>query len=386
MRFKGDPRWRSIALYACAGLLIVVALGGLQAFDTTHVGFLNPETAGETMLSAGLIVLVFLLLLLLLVLLLRDTLKIYAGQGSSGLGARLRSRMVLGAVLIALAPVVLMFLFSFLLMNRSLDRWFSPNTTELRDDSIRVVQELAQYVTSNARGEAESIAATGAADKNLPALQDVLNSRRITLDGGFAIVYGEDGRAIASFQAPPESSPATLLPWLDEGEQEKAVAFRGPFSANLLAAARRSDEPVIDVTGGEYALGFASTASGKAIVTALPMPQGLSQTAKRIRSGSATYWALFHMRNQFRTWYFLVLLVMTVLALFLSVWVARFLSNQITRPVEALGVAMAEIAKGKYDHRVELTATGEMGELVRAFNHMATDLDTSRQLAESSSA
>jgi two-component system, NtrC family, nitrogen regulation sensor histidine kinase NtrY len=35
---------------------------------------------------------------------------------------------------------------------------------------------------------------------------------------------------------------------------------------------------------------------------------------------------------------------------------------------------MDEIAAGKYDHRVALTATGEMGELVRAFNHMAADL------------
>jgi PAS domain S-box-containing protein len=294
--------------------------------------------------------------------------------------------MVLGAVLIALAPVVLMFLFSFLLMNRSLDRWFSPNTTELREDSIRVVQELAQYVTSNARGEAESIAASGAADKDLPALDDVLSSHRLTLDGGYVVVYDKDGRVIATFQAPPESSPATLLPWLDEGEQEKAVSLHGPLSANLLSAARRSDEPVISVAGGEYALGVANTASGKVIVTALPMPQGLSQTAKRIRSGSATYLALFHKRNQIRTWFLLILLVVTVLALFLSVWVARFLSNQITRPVEALGVAMAEIAKGKYDHRAALAANGEMGELVRAFNHMAADLDTSRQLAESSSA
>ena len=70
--------------------------------------------------------------------------------------------MVLGAALIALTPAVFMFLFSFQLMNRSIDRWFSPNTSELREDSTRVVLELAQYVTSNARGEAESIAASGA--------------------------------------------------------------------------------------------------------------------------------------------------------------------------------------------------------------------------------
>jgi PAS domain S-box-containing protein len=386
MLFSGDPRRRLVAFYAGGVLLFFALLGALQAFNTSNVHFLNPETAGETLIFTGLTGLVFLLLLLLLMLLLRNILKIYAGQGSSGLGARLRSRMVLGAVLIALTPAVFMFLFSYQLMNRSLDRWFSPNTSQLREDSTRVVQELAQYVTSNARGEAESVAASGAAEKSLPELQDVLSSRRTTLDGGFAIVYGKDGRVITSFQAPPETSPASLLPWLDEGEQEKSVLLHGPLSASLLSAARRSDEPVISVAGAEYALGISATVSGKVVVTALPMPQGLSQTAKRIRSGSATYSELFRARNRIRTMFFLLLLLITVFVFFLSVWMARFLSNQITRPVEGLGVAMAEIAAGKYDHRVALAATGEMGELVRAFNHMAADLDTSRQLAESSSA
>ena len=81
-----------------------------------------------------------------------------------------------------------------------------------------------------------------------------------------------------------------------------------------------------------------------------------------------------------------MLLLITVFVFFSSVWLALFLSKQITRPVEALAEAMDEIAAGKYDHRVALVATGEMGDLVRAFNHMAADLDASRQLAESSSA
>ena len=395
MLFSGDPRRRSVALLAGGLLLILVLLGALQAFNTTlpvriwhysfNVDFLNPETAGETLLSTSLMVLVFLLLLLLLVLLVRNILKVYAGQGGSGLGARLRSRMVLGAVLIALAPAVMMFLFSFLLMNRSLDRWFSPNTTELRDDSTRVVVELAHYVASNARGEAESITTTGAPDGDLPVLQAVLASRRITLDNGFVIVYSKDKRVLASFQAPPESSPASLIPWLEEGGQGSAIPLKGPLPLSLLTASQSSQEPVINVVGREYALGRSVTPSGKIVVTALPMPQGLSQPAMRIRTGSATYWELFRRRNQIRTTFFLTLVVITVLVFFLSVWVAQFLSRQITRPVEALAEAMAEIATGKYDYRVALAATGEMGELVRAFNLMAADLDASRQLAESSS-
>jgi len=159
MQFLGDPRRRSVVLLACGVLLFFALLGTLQAFN---IRVLNPVTAGETLVFTGLTVVVFLLLMVLLMLLLRNILKLYADQSSSALGARLRTRMVLGATLIALTPAVFMFLFSFLLMNRSIDRWFSQPTTELREDSTRVVLELAQYVTSNARGEAESIAASGA--------------------------------------------------------------------------------------------------------------------------------------------------------------------------------------------------------------------------------
>ena len=386
MSFLGDPRRRSVVLLAGGTLLFFVLLGALNWWNTSSIRFLNPETSGETLVFTGLTVLVFLLLLVLLMLLLRNILKLYVGQSSSALGARLRKRMVLGAALIALTPAVFMFLFSFNLMNRSIDRWFSQPTWELREDSTRVVLELAQYVTTNARVEAQSIAASGAPDRELPALQDVLVSHRITLAGGFAVVYGKDLHMLTSFQAPPESSPASVLPWLEEGERGAAVPLHGPLSLNLLSAAQRSDEPVIKVGDEEYALGMSAVASGKVVVVGLPMPRGLSQTAVRIRSGADVYWKLFRSRNQIRTIFFLMLLLITVFVFFSSVWLALFLSKQITRPVEALADAMDEIAAGKYDQRVVPIVTGEMGDLVRAFNHMAADLDASRQLAESSSA
>ncbi|MGD0736345.1 MAG: ATP-binding protein [Terracidiphilus sp.] len=386
MSFLGDPRRRPAALLAGGFLLLVALFGVLQAFNIPGVRFLNPETSGETLAFTGLIVLVFLLLLVFMMLLLRTILKLFADQSSSALGARLRTRMVLGAALIALIPAIFMFLFSFGLMNRSIDRWFSQPISEIREDSNRVVLELAHYVTNNARVEAESIAASGTVDQDQAQLEDLLQSHRITLAGGFTMVYGRDSKLLAGFQAPAESSRAVLLPWLDQGEEGTAVPLSGPLSANLLTLSQRRDEPMIDVSGQEYALGVSATGSGKVVVVALPMPQGLNQTVVRIRSGAADYWELFRARHQIRTMFFLLLLVITVVVFFSSVWLALFLSKQITRPVEALGNAMDEIAAGQYDHRVAVIATGEMGELVRAFNHMAADLEASRQLAESSSA
>jgi two-component system, NtrC family, nitrogen regulation sensor histidine kinase NtrY len=382
MSFLGDPRRRSIALFGLGVVLLITLLGTLQAFN---IRVLNPETPGETIVFTGLIVVVFLLLMVLLMLLLRNIVKLYADQSSSALGARLRTRMVLGATIIALTPAVFMFLFSFLLMNRSIDRWFSQPTTELREDSTRVVIELAQYVTSNARGEADAIAATGAAENDQQTLQSILASHRATLDGGFVVIFDRDRRLVAGFGAPPASADASVIPWQDAASHPNQ-AVHGTLQSILLSAARRSDLPVLRVAGQEYALGMSPTTSGKLVVAALPLPQGLSQTTTRIRSGAQRYWELFRARNSIRTIFFMLQLLITVFIFFSSLWLAMFLSKQITRPVEALGTAMDEIAAGKYDHRVSMIASGEMGDLVKAFNHMAADLEESRRLAESSSA
>jgi hypothetical protein len=388
MSFMSEPRRRTVAFLSVGVFLFLGLLGALQAFNTSNIPFLNPETSGETLAFTAFISLWFVVLLLMLLLLLRSILKLYADQTSSALGARLQTRLVVGAGLIALTPAVFMFLFSFQLMNRSIDRWFSPNTSQLHDDSTRVVQQLAQYVTNNARVEAESIAVSSALDQgsSSSAMQSLLESHRITLAGGFAMIYGKDSRLKASFQAPPESSPASLIPWLDEGDSGAPVALHGPLSTVVLPASQRNDQPMLQVAGQEYALGAAVSGPGKAVVVALPMPQGLSQTATQIRSSAAEYWQLFRTRNRLRTNFFLVLLVVTAVVFFSIIWIAQLMSKQITRPVEALGNAMDAIAAGRYEQRVASNAAGEMGDLVRSFNHMASDLEASRMLAESSSA
>jgi hypothetical protein len=385
MRFLADSRHRTIALLASGALLVFVLLGTFNWFNSPNVDFLNPETYGQTMALAAVEVLLFLLLLLLLLLLLRTVLKVYVGQGSSGVGARLRSRMVLGAVLITVTPAALMFLFSYSLLNRSLERWFSPDASQLRDESTAVVRGLIDYVASNARSEAQSVAENAAADRDSESLRHVLSSRRTSLEGGFLLAYDKDGRLIAGFQAPSELTPATLRTSMNETEHAGAP-LRGPLSSVLLSAARGTDPPVVNLAGEEYALAMAVTPSGRIVVAVLPVPQGLNEATARIRSGVDEYWQLYRSRKEIRSTLSLTLLLVTVFVFFCSVWLALFLSKQITRPVEALADAMDEIAAGKYEQRVSMLATGEMADLVRSFNHMAADLEASRQLAESAQA
>ena len=87
----------------------------------------------------------FLLFVAVLILLVRNVLKLYADQRSRVMGTRLRTRMLWGAVLVSLVPIASMFAFSYLLMNRAVDRWFSQPVTEMRDDSNHMALELAVH-------------------------------------------------------------------------------------------------------------------------------------------------------------------------------------------------------------------------------------------------
>ena len=54
-----------------AGFLLTFAvLGALQAFNTSNIHFLNPDSSGETLAFAAVTVVVYLLLLVVLLLLL----------------------------------------------------------------------------------------------------------------------------------------------------------------------------------------------------------------------------------------------------------------------------------------------------------------------------
>ncbi|HEY6098314.1 MAG TPA: ATP-binding protein [Anaeromyxobacter sp.] len=58
--------------------------------------------------------------------------------------------------------------------------------------------------------------------------------------------------------------------------------------------------------------------------------------------------------------------------------VGHLLASRVTRPVEALQVAAARVAAGDLEARVGVAATGEVGELVRAFDAMTTELALGR--------
>ena len=121
---------------------------GLLALNAFNLRLPEPRHhRADLRLHRPLAVVAFLLFVAVLVLLVRNVLKLYADQRSRVMGSRLRTRMLWGAVLVSLIPIVFMFVFSYGLMNRAVERWFSGPVTEMRDDSNSMALELSRYTT-----------------------------------------------------------------------------------------------------------------------------------------------------------------------------------------------------------------------------------------------
>ncbi len=378
-----------IALFVCL-LVLFLAFGTLNAFNKP---VLDPKSPVETLVFLALSIVAFLLFVGILVVLVRNLLKLYADQRSRVLGTRLRTRMLWGAVMVSLVPLAFMFFFSYLLMNRAVDRWFSQPVTEMRDDADGMLAALTRYASANARSEADTLAvqladlpslrgAASAQHKTLShadaaTVYRVLQTHELTLQGGFAVLF-HDTVPLAAFH-PPQSEHATT-------QTINPTPLDPTLAHNIFEAAQRNNSALTNLAGTDYSLATAGLRNGGLIVVGLPFPQDIASMNVRLRQAAQTYWLIFRERRQVRSLYTGVLLLITLLALFACCWLALNTAKQVTRPVEALADAMEAIAAGDYARRVEQSATEELGELVDSFNAMAADLEQARIDAEASSA
>ncbi len=376
-----------IGLGVCL-LILFLLLGTLNAFNKP---LLDPESPVETLVFLALSIVAFLLFVGVLVVLVRNLLKLYADQRSRVLGTRLRTRMLWGAVLVSLIPLAFMFAFSYLLMNRAVDRWFSQPVTEMRNEADGMLNALKRYANTNARSEADTLAVELAdaapfrkvndarnGSPDLTAVHRTLQAHDLTLQGGFVIIY-RDNVPLAAYHLPPAAAQSLSPPTATEVPSAS-------FAHDMLELAQSNDGSLLHMGDIDYGLATAGLRNGGIVVVGLPFPQDVARMNARLNAAAKTYWVVFRERRQVRALYTSLLSLITLLALFACCWLALNTAKQVTRPVESLAEAMEAIAAGNYARRVEQSATEELGELVDSFNDMASDLEQARSAAEASSA
>jgi len=367
IRSEQPPAGRKKVLIPVA-LGLVVLFGILFALTSLDLP-VKPDTNQQLLFFASLAVVIFVLFLGLTFVLVRNVLKLFAERRLGTPGSKFRTRMLVASLLLSFLPVIGMFFFAYVLMNRSIDKWFSTPVEEVRRDTATMASLLAQYAAQNTHAEAESIAAAPETRRafeghSFSAVVDVFRRHEATLQGGFAVAL-DHGDAEASFGAP--------APW-------------SSLKSKLPADPLKSTQPLSFTLGGtEYVLSSVPVGDHGAIVVAIPLPKKFSETEQQIAASQQRYLELAQGRRLVRRTYMEVLLLLTVVVLFATTWLALFLSKLVTRPVVALAEATQEISRGRLDYRVEVRGADEIGDLVQSFNRMAAELESNRRQIEASS-
>ncbi len=357
---------RTFVITLAIGAFLLLAVLVLQA--SFNLKFISPDSNQELLFFAGLSGLIFFAFVALTVVLGRNLLKLYAERRQGVAGSKFRTRLVVVSLLLSFLPVIAMFWFSYGLMNRSIDKWFSQPVEEVRADTEAMSTLLYEYAGQNAASEAQSIAQseefqTAFASKDFSTASAALREHRPTLQGGFVLALA-GGNVEASLNTP--------APWTDM----KAVFPVQP--------ALRGEHPHFQWRQTDYIVAAAPVQHG-AVLVAMPLPPKFAQTARQIQESQKRYIELAAKRKLFRRTYIGFLLLLTVVVLFASTWLALLLSKLVNRPVAALAAGTEAISKGQLDYRVDIRATDELAELVQSFNSMAEQLESSRHQIEASS-
>jgi two-component system nitrogen regulation sensor histidine kinase NtrY len=117
----------------------------------------------------------------------------------------------------------------------------------------------------------------------------------------------------------------------------------------------------------------------------MPLPKNFAEAQQQLAVSQQRYLELARERRLVRWTYMTILMGLTGLVLFASLWLTDYLSRLVTKPVVALAEATQEISRGNLDYRVEITAADELGDLVRSFNRMSGELAVSRRQIETAS-
>jgi len=362
---KRSDRRQVIILLTIAVIALFVVLASQTAFNNT---ILQAETNQQAVVFYALSLLISLLFVALTFVLARNLLKLFAERRMGVLGSKFRTRMVAGALLLSFVPVIVMYWFAYGLMNRSIDKWFSTPVEEVRSDTQAMMSLLSRYAQQNALAEAASIAAVPETERafaghGFSAVTDEFQHHEVTLQGGFAVAL-RDGDAEASFNLPaPWAVLKRFLP-IQDAVAGKPVQFTWQQT--------------------DYTLASAPVPGGGTILVAIPLPHDFSQTVHQAEAGQQRYFQLSRERHRVRQTYVGLLLLITMIVLFVSTWLALFLAKLVTRPLAALAAATQEISRGRLDYRVDVSATDEIGDFVRSFNQMAEELEANRRQLESS--
>jgi two-component system nitrogen regulation sensor histidine kinase NtrY len=338
-----------------------------------------PSLAPSILLNA--IQLINILLALVLVFVLgRDLIKLYIERRRKQLGSKFRTKLVVIFTGLSLVPAVLLFLVASDLLANAIDFWFGRPVHRTIQFAVETARSLVSHqeaaLLTAGRSLREELRQTrftlDRPGEPSSALRAWLERARVNYHLDLVVLYSPDLRVLAASQSPQTTGREVAVP-LEQLERAKVGDLNLPplFSGSTLTMA--------------CALPFgAAAADPKVLLAGIQLNSSMYARAAQIQREYLNYTAIRAARGSILRSYLSLLLLLMLILVFSSVWVGRFLSKEITVPIQLLAEATQKVRSGDLGHRIDVQVGDELGMLVESFNQMTSELAAGRAAIERS--
>ncbi len=346
---KEQPKRRKTPWFL--GLFVLISFAFLFLLQTSNLWKdFSVQTASDTLLLYALSSLNFFAFIIFGFIFLRSVLKLLRERRALQLGARLKTRLFAYFFAISLLPIVAMAGFSYLFMNRAIERWFS---------------QIPENVLTNARDKAVA--------EHLERLQLRAGSLAAALDNrelsneDLAEVAEASGLIYVEIISPSNEVAVQARMPLGNEQSAELDALLGRARSGMLPSVYVNDAGGFDMAEAEF--------SGGRKLRIVPAAISGERAGQSFQDSLVEFDRMKERQTTVRQLGFLTLGVLTFLLIFASSWTAIYVARGLTAPIKALVEGADEIAKGNLAHRVDAIADDELALLVGTFNQMSAKLE-----------
>jgi PAS domain S-box-containing protein len=358
------PKPKSHLRLVIGGILVTLLLAAVFTMGSLDVP-IEPRSWRELMALYAVSCFITAALLIFGLILTRSIVRLWAERSKEQLGARFKTKMVLGAMAVSLLPVIFMFFVSYSLLNRTLGRWFPRPLEIASEETQKLLNDLGRstlprlrtlgYQAATHLGESPDAFLQHAFATGLDAVW-VLDAKGNLLRGGVTCDDQNEDRSkeLCSMSGVPGSQQRVLASGVEiwQARDKSYFAARVPVTLN----------------GTESGTLVAAYRTSPDFVTRWNIIQAQTREYENVKQNLRT------VKRQM----LLILFFFTVLVLSAATWVALFLAKQVTVPIQALAEGTREVSAGNFAYQVPEPVQDELGRLVRSFNTMTTQLRDNR--------
>lgn len=313
-------------------------------------------------------------MLLLLSLIGRHLISLTARYRQRAPGSRLTVRLVIMFVILAVAPISVLYYFSLQFLHRGIDSWFDLRVEQALEDALELgrtsLDGRLRELLRQTRLQIENLSQETDASARLKIHDMRERSEAVELT-----LLTINGRVITSSTI----DPSTVIPTLPNTAILQQLRRGLDYAALEPIRDRGLHMRIVMLVPNPDPLG-----ETRLLHALYAVPERLNTLANSVQSAFTQYKELAYLRQPLKYSFTLTLSLVLLLSLLTAVWAAFFSARRLVSPISDLAEGTRAVAAGNYDMRLPLPGRDELGFLVRSFNEMTRKLSRARDEAHDS--